>query len=767
MKVKCQNSCLFLQFLKIHLLGLPSHLLFRYLPWITSIFWVSAWFYRPGLVAEPIPDEVSSAGVVAESVARASRTFGDIEIDGHLNEPGWQDATPIGKFVQIEPAAGQPMTQPTEVRILFDDSKIYFGLTCIDSEMSLLVANKMRRDSQLYDNDNVFILLDTYNDGRSGFFFRVNPLGAIEDVAIMDSGDSRNENWDAVWECCTSVNPNDWTAEIAIPFSQLRFDKKGEMTWGLNVGRSIRRLNEEGSWAPVPATYGWEARYRTAHLGRLTGLDSIASILAKQRNLEFLPYFLSGLSRASGNSDTVFDIGMDLKFGLASNLTSDLTINTDFAQVEADQEEVNLTRFSLFFPEKRPFFLEGAGLFDFGIPRTSYRRPPPLLLFYSRRIGLVGSSAIPVLGGGKVTGKVGPYGVGLLNVLTDKLQTPEDGRVGRTNYSVLRLKRDILTGSSVGLIAINKQDSDAYHRAGGLDFIFNSSDVFTLRGLWARTFNQEFQDRNNAWYLGGRWRKENYRLVGSYIDIGQQFSPEVGYVRRQGVRQIRLETRYTPFLNKFGLRRIWAGPELDLILKPDIEDQLETLDVALVNWFELESGGWFNFQVHRTQEQLVEDFEIRPEVLIPVGKYRFNSMRFSISTDDSKVISGRFGANFGQFYDGTRRGFSLRTDFRPNSRFSLEPRYEFNRIRLPLDTFNANLIGVRSTYAFSTNLFVKLFTQWVNEDNMLSANLLLNYIYQPGSDFYIVINQNYDTGDGQDKRTDTTVLAKMTYWWNP
>ena len=250
-------------------------------------------------MAEPMPDEVSSAGVMAESVARASRAFGDIEIDGHLNEPDWQDTTPIGKFVQIEPAAGQPMTQPTEVRILFDDSKIYFGLTCIDSEMSLLVANKMRRDSQLYDNDNVFILLDTYNDGRSGFFFRVNPLGAIEDVAIMDSGDSRNENWDAVWECSTSINPKDWTAEIAIPFSQLRFDKKGEMTWGLNVGRSIRRLNEEGSWAPVPATYGWEARYRTAHLGRLTGLDSIVSILAKQRNLEFLPRH-HAVSLASG-----------------------------------------------------------------------------------------------------------------------------------------------------------------------------------------------------------------------------------------------------------------------------------------------------------------------------------------------------------------------------------------------------------------------------------------------------------------------------------
>ncbi|MCH8293930.1 carbohydrate binding family 9 domain-containing protein [Candidatus Poribacteria bacterium] len=707
---------------------------------------------------------------IMELQAEAYRTFQSIEIDGELSEPDWQNAKPIGHFVQYEPDEGKPATQPTEVRILYNDKHIYFGITCFDTDLSKLVANEMRRDAGLYDNDNVFVLLDTYNDRRSGFFFRVNPLGAMEDAAVTDNGDSQNEDWDAVWNCRTQINHDNWTAEIAIPFSQLRFNRSDDMTWGLNVGRTIRRNQEEGTWAPVSGAYSWRARYRTANIGSLTGLKGISP----SRNLELLPYLLPGVSRTKeeddNDTDGVFDIGLDVKYGLTSNLTADLTFNTDFAQVEADQEQVNLTRFSLFFPEKRPFFLEGAGLFDFGIPRTSFRRPPPLLLFYSRRIGIEEGYAVPIVTGGKITGKLGSYGVGLLNVFADEFHVAGDEEndpvdVPRTNYSVLRVKRDILSSSSIGVIAINKQNADTYNRAGGLDFVYRPADNLNVRGVWARTFGEDMSGRNSAWYLGSNWQKSNFRLVGSYMEIGENFNPEVGFVRRTGIRQFRGETRFTPFINKLGIRRIWTGPEFDIVLNED--NDLETRNITLSNWFEFERGGWISFQAQRTFERLDEEFEIRDEFIIPVGEYHFNSFRTSISTDDSKKISARVGANFGDFFNGERRGFDVGIDFRPNGRFSLEPRFQFNRVTLPDGSFNASIFGARMGYSFSTALFAKLFAQWNSDSDVVSTNFLLNYIYRPGSDFFLVFNQIYDNSGAKTELTDSTFVAKMTYWWNP
>ena len=713
------------------------------------------------LIVEANPDAI-------EYKAEAYRTFQAIEIDGDLTEPDWQNAKRIGQFVQMEPDEGKPMTEATEVRILYDDKNIYFGFTCFDSDISKVAANEMRRDGNLWDNDNVFVLLDTYNDQRSGFFFRVNPLGAMEDVAIMDNGDSRNENWDAVWDCRTKENEKYWTAEIGIPFSQLRFDRGDVMTWGMNMGRSLMRNQEEGMWAPVSRAHGWQARYRTANIGRLVGLKGIAP----SRNLELLPYVLPGVSRIEAEDDTngEFDLGLDIKYGLTSNLTADLTFNTDFAQVEADEEQVNLTRFSLFFPEKRPFFLEGAGLFDFGIPRTSFRRPPPLLLFYSRRIGLAEGHAVPIITGGKITGKVGPYGIGLLNVFTNEFHadaTDSEDEVDepRTNYSVLRMRRDLFSGSTVGLIAINKQDADTYNRAGGFDVAYRPADNVNFRGLWARTFEEDISTQRDALYFGGDWRNENLRLEGSYIDIGENFHPEVGFVRRQDVRRFRGEMRFTPMLSKFGIRQIWAGPEFDFILNRD--NELATREFTYMNWFELEGGGWFGFQAQRTFERLDEDFEIRDDITIPVDEYHFNSFRVSINTDDSKMVSLQLGTNFGGFFDGERVGFDIGPDFKPNGHFSLEPRFQFNRVTLPAGSFNASIFGTRVSYSFSTRFFTKLFAQWNSDDKVVSANFLLNYIYRPGSDFYLVFNQTYDSSDSGTGLEETTFVGKMTYWWNP
>ncbi|MCY3741798.1 MAG: DUF5916 domain-containing protein [Candidatus Poribacteria bacterium] len=725
-------------------------------------------------------------GVHAETEAlqaEAYRTYESVEIDGELTESDWQNATPIRQFIQFEPDAGASLTEATEVRILYDERHIYFGFVCSEPDRSKIVANKMRRDAMMWDQDNVFVLLDTYNDRRSGFFFRVNPLGAREDVALMDSGDSRNENWNAVWDARAKINGDNWTTEIAIPFSQLRFKDEETLTWGLNLGRTIQKNQEEGTWAPVPAAYTFLARYRTTNLGTLTGLSGIS----QRRNIEFLPYLLPGVARTEEGTVGVLDFGADMKVSVTSNLTADLTVNTDFAQVEADREQANLTRFSLFFPEKRQFFLEGAGLLDFGIPRTSFNAPPPLLLFYSRRIGIEAGHAIPILAGGKVTGKVGGFGVGLLNVLTDKYaadatEDAEAVNVDRTNYSVLRIKRDLFTGSSLGMIAINKQGPEAHNRATGVDFIYRPTGEMNFRGLWARTFDpdgmqndpvntQERSANTNALYFGGNWQSSVARVNASYTDIGEDFNPEVGYVYRTGSRWFRGELRGTPYLHWYGLRRMWIGPELDIVLNS--ENQLETRTFIWSTWLELETNGWGGIRIYRNFENLIDDFEIREGITIPRGKYSYNNYSLMLNAE-GKVFNGRFGFNVGDFYNGTRRGFDLRLDLRFGGRFSLEPRYEFNRVTLPQDgkpdkqvSFDTNVFGGRVVYSFSTDLFTKFYVQWNSDRNLVTTNFLVNYIYRPGSDFYFVFNQTYGTDSITSGLLDTTVVGKVTYWWNP
>ena len=700
----------------------------------------------------------------------AHRMSEEIKVDGVLDEPVWQSVEPIRQLYQIQPDQGELATEQSEVRILYDDKKLYFGFIFFDSEMDKIVANDMRRDSSgLRSNDYGFLLLDTYNDRRNAVFFRFTPVGGMEDTAVSNSGGSLNTSWDIVWECRCKINEDNWTVEIAIPFSQLRFEKSEVMSWGLNFGREIARKREIAAWHEAPKTYGGLAKYRTAYFGTLEGLEGISP----SRHLELLPYILPGASYESATEETeaVFDAGLDLKYGVTPNLTADLTFNTDFAQVEADQEQVNLTRFSLFFPEQRPFFLEGASIFDVGIPRPSFRRPPPLLLFYSRRIGLAEGRAIPILSGGKMTGKIGPYGIGILNVFTNKFEdeetdVPEEDMFSepRTNYSVVRVNRDILKGSTIGGIVINKQDADAYNRTAGLDFSYRPTREINIDGLWSRTFETDVSGNSNAFFIGGDWRTNLFRLNSSYTDIGEDYNPEVGFVQRTDIRRFRGGGSYTPWPNKFGVREIQIGPEIDLALTQ--ENELETQEITFETQFEFETGDDIGFEVKNTTEHLDVGFYLQGEE-IPADDYNFTAFQLSMRTSSSRMIGARMQVEFGEFYSGTRRGFSIDATARPNAKLSIEPFIEFNRITLPNEEFDANAFGGRVSYSFSTILFTKLFTQWSTDRDVFSANFLVNYIYRPGSDFYLVFDQSYDTRDGGIKLLGWTVVGKMTYWWNP
>ena len=698
----------------------------------------------------------------------AHRTSEEIKVDGVFDEPVWQSVEPIRQLYQIQPDQGKPATEASEVRILYDDKKLYFGFIFYD-EMDKIVANDMRRDSPgLRSNDYGFLLLDTYNDRRNAVFFRFTPVGGMEDTAVSNSGGSLNTSWDIVWECRCRINEDHWTAEIAIPFSQLRFERSEVMNWGINFGREIARKREIDAWNEAPKTYGGLAKYRTAYFGTLEGLEGITP----SRHLELLPYVLPGASYGSSVEETegVFEAGVDFKYGVTPNLTADLTVNTDFAQVEADQEQVNLTRFSLFFPEQRPFFLEGASIFDVGIPRPSFRRPPPLLLFYSRRIGLAGGRAIPILGGGKMTGKIGPYGIGILNVFTDKYEKDVPGphpenvfREPRTNYSVMRVNRDILKGSTVGGILINKQDADAYNRTAGLDFSYRPTREINIQGLWAQTFESAITVNSYAFFIGGDWRTNLFRLDASYTDIGEDFNPEVGYIQRRDVRRFRGDASYTPWPDKFGIREIQIGPEVDIVLTQ--ANELETQEITFDTQFEFDTGDDIGFEVKNTVENLDVGFHLQGQE-IPDGDYNFTSFQVSGRTSSSRMIAAQLQVEFGEFYSGTRRGFLIDATARPTARLSIEPFIEFNRITLLGEEFDANAFGGRVGYSFSTLLFAKLFSQWSTDRDILSANVLVNYIYRPGSDIYFVFDQSYDTRDGGVKLLGWTVLGKMTYWWN-
>ena len=701
----------------------------------------------------------------------AHRTSEEIKVDGVFDEPVWQTVEPIRQLYQIQPDQGEPATEDSEVRILYDDKKLYFGFIFYD-EMDKIVANDMRRDSPgLRSNDYGFLLLDTYNDRRNAVFFRFTPVGGIEDTAVSNSGGSLNTSWDIVWECRCRINEDHWTAEIAIPFSQLRFERRDVMNWGLNFGREIARKQEIDAWNEAPKTYGGLAKYRTAYFGTLEGIEGITP----SRHLELLPYVLPGASYDSSTEETegVFEAGVDLKYGVTPNLTADLTFNTDFAQVEADQEQVNLTRFSLFFPEQRPFFLEGASIFDVGIPRPSFRRPPPLLLFYSRRIGLAGGRAIPILGGGKMTGKIGPYGIGILNVFTDKYEKDMPGvspenifSEPRTNYSVARVNRDILKGSTVGGILINKQDADASNSTAGLDFSYRPTREINIQGLFSRTledFEVDFARNSNAFFIGGDWRTNLFRLDASYTDIGEDFNPEVGYIQRTGVRRFRGDASYTPWPDEFGIREIQIGPEVDIVLTQ--ENELETQEITFDTQFEFQTGDDIGFEVKNTIENLDVGFNLQGQE-IPDGDYNFTSFQVSGRTSSSRMIAAQVQVEFGEFYSGTRRGFLIDAIARPTAQLSIEPFIEFNRITLLGEEFDANAFGGRVGYSFSTTLFAKLFSQWSTDRDILSANVLVNYIYRPGSDIYLVFDQSYDTRDGGVKLLGWTVLGKITYWWN-
>jgi hypothetical protein len=667
-----------------------------------------------------------------------------------------------------------PATENTVVRILYDKDKIYFGFECFDSKPELGVANNMRRDSEIFGDDNIQILLDTFNDRQTGVMFFVNSLGAKRDLLLSNEGRTSNEDWDCIWEVRCTRHDKGWTAEIAIPFSQLRFKETEEIRWGINLARFVARKNEDaalmvGRWYSSP-----RVRYWTSYLGILEGLKSIRP----KRLFQVKPYILPGTSRDYLESNSVesqsFESGLDLRYGITPNLTLDMSFNTDFAQVEGDQEQVNLTQFSLFFPEKREFFLESAALFDFGeaAERRGGDDKPPTLLFYSRRIGLEDGQPVPIVLGSKLSGKAGRTSIGALNVLTNSEESRDDVQIPRTNFSVIRIKQDVLERSNFGLIVVNKQKNqngqnwDQYNRAGGFDFSFSPTHELNIQGFYARTWDSNIGATDDASFGRIDYTGSKYSARMTYLNIEDQFIPEVGFVNRRrgldGFRRYEGQAYILPRPGFWNIRSTRIGPEVQVIT--DQQNNLHFWSAEFDISTQFNSSDRLGLSLKQTYDKVIEAFQPskRKNIDIPVGEYTSTTISIGPRTSRARKlqIEGNFEA--GTYFTGNRYTLELESAFRPSGRFSMETVYNFNWIRLPEGNMNVQTLSNRLLYSFTTDFFIKLFSQWNNDKELVSVNFLLNYRFRPGSDLFFVYDHGFNT-ENELFQTNRAILIKLSY----
>lgn len=684
--------------------------------------------------------------------ARAARTTERIVIDGLLDEPAWQATDSIGGFIQSQPDAGYSATEPTVVRILYDDHALYIAAHCFDSDVSQLVVQTLEKDfpgQSTRDADIFSLTLDTFYDRKNSFIYLINPYGAVRDGQTFDDSRDVNFAWDGVSEVRTRIHDWGWSLEMAIPWTTLRFDPaRAEQIWGVNFLRRVRRKNEDSYWAPQDRR---DPVHRMSKAGTLTGMVE----LRPGRNLSITPYAASGRSSGSlvapAESGTTYTVGGDLKYGLTPQLTLDLTYNTDFSQVEVDQEQVNLTRFSLFFPEKRDFFVENSGVFTFGdISEREYRMGASLrdfTLFHSRRIGLSGGRPVPILGGGRLTGRAGGFEVGLLNMQTDATVA-----VPGENFTVARARRSLAEGADVGVIFVNRQATGVaggqYNRSYGADFSARAWSNLIISSYVAATDASavEGDDGRRAAGTGGEntaariavgWRDRLWDATAFIKHVGESFNPGVGYIRRTGMRHAYATLGVHPQRPLPFLQEINPYLELDYITSPS--SVLETRNGTLGMDVQFPGGSTLNVTASDRFERLYEPFSVGGEGVVPVGDFAFREGSLRYHSDPARALSGDVRLTGGGFFHGTRASLGAGALWRPSYRLAFDVSVDHNDISLPRESFTADVLGARIRYAHSTKLFGSAFVQYNAAVEQMVANVRLNFIHAPLSDLFLVV----------------------------
>jgi hypothetical protein len=694
------------------------------------------------------------------------------KIDGVLKDDEWTLAPVTGGFYQREPHPGAPSTERTEFRILYDDRRIYIGIWAFDSNPKGIHASERKRDSALTKGDRVAVVIDTFNDRRNGFYFATNPLGAEKDAQYTDNARVRNNDWNAVWACRTSIDGEGWYVEMAIPLSQLRFARAvGESTWGLNVARSIIRKNEETYWVPYPRVQAANGFAYLSNAGLLQGLRD----LTRRRRLEFVPFAAPQFGRDYVSNTSTSDkdrFGFDARVGLTDALMADLTYHTDFAQVEADQEVVNVTRFSLFFPEKRQFFTESAGLFNYGKPgvETGDFGPGLLPLFYSRQIGLYDGREVPIIAGARVTGRAGPYSVGLMNIETDRTSVPSGlamVEVPRANYTVMRVKRNIFAQSTAGAIFLNRQGGTGadYNRTAGVDLNLVLSPAARLTGLLGKTFTPGVSSKDWAAAVDFAYLVDRYNYDLTYLDVGEFFNGEMGYIKRVDTRNPRIKGAWTPRPKWAGVRQVSLGGLVDAYFTHDGVRESRTADAQFGVTFN--DTSLLAVDAIRDDDLLTSPFRLGNGV-VPAGQHAWSTGRMTYTSSPRRRVTGSGYLESGGYYDGTKTTWNGALSVLASARWLVDVAYNRNRITLPAASdFVTNTVSTRVSYSFSPTLFVKGFVQYNDARKQASLNLLLWSIYRPGSDFYLVYNEGWITGVPGPHVLATrnrSLSIKLTYW---
>lgn len=692
-----------------------------------------------GEPAAGFPIDVESA---PRPEARAVRTTGPIVIDGVPDEAAWDEAEVITGFVQALPRAGWPATEATMVRVLYDEYRLYISAVCFESDVDGIIVPSLEQDYETHDSDMFGVTIDTYLDRRNAFMFLVNPGGAIKDGQVFDNSRNYNIPWEGVMELRTQIGDSAWTVEMAIPFTTLRFEPvAGEQSWGFQFSRRIRRKNEEAYWAPLDRR---ELIHKMSRAGTISGFQG----LRPGRNVSLKPYV--SVSRASGSVESAgtggggLDAGMDLKWGVTPRLTFDGTLRTDFSQVEVDQERVNLTRFSLFFPEKRDFFLENAGTFAFGdVTERNVRMGSSLrdfTLFHSRRIGLDGlGRPIPIFGGARLTGQAGSWGIGVLD-----MQTESELGLPAENFAVARLRRNVGGNSDVGAILVNRQTTDgsgSFNRSFGVD-----ANLHLLRYLVVNSYLAGTRDHERGSDWAGRvsaaWRDRLWDASAFVKRVGVDFEPGVGFVRRGGTREgyVTLGAHPRPALP--WVQELNPYGETSYVTDPD--GGLLTRDVAVGLGIDFLDASTLTASFTDRLEHLEEDFVVRPGAVVGVGDYRFHEWTVRYASNTGRALSVTTGLTTGGFFDGDRRSVELGALWRLTRQVALDFFGEHNRVELPDTAFSADVVGGRATYAFSTRLFASAFVQYNAVVDELVSNVRLNFIHAPLSDLFLVYTERRD-----------------------
>ncbi len=698
---------------------------------------------------------------------RAHKINSDIQLDGLLTETHWQEAEATSDLRQIQPREGEPATEKTEVRVLYDHDNLYVGVICYDAKPDKIVAQKLQRDSGLGDDDMFAIVLDTYHDHRNAYLFATNPNGVEEDGQVVDSAFDVNLDWDGVWEVEAKIHEQGWSAEFKIPLWNLKFKSLPEQSWGINFTRIIKRKTEQVNWASWSRDNGGFLRISRA--GDLLDLQE----LKQGFNLQIKPFTLGKSTRdrlleVNPLRDEKLDAGLDVKYGLTSNLTLDLTANTDFAQVEADVAQINLTRYSLFFPEKREFFLESASTFEFGEP--GFFGPPSMLLFFSRRIGIENDSTMapiimPIIAGGRLTGKMGRFNVGVLDILTDK----ENG-LPRSHFSVARVSRDIFQRSKIGMIFTNRADiGQINRRAYGVDADLWLSNPMVFQAFYAQTDTSGIGRTSHSWKLALDFTKDHWGWFAGQTVIDKNFDPAAGFVLRSDIRRTFATFRVSPQPNGRFLRRTDIRQSLTHIKK--VGGRLQDWDYRLIFQNELASGDYLNINYGRIFERLEQPFPLSDTIKIPIGDYKNHSVSADFQSSAKRKFTGVANILWRDFYAGELFNWGGGLGYSPNPHLSFGLNYDRNEVDLPQGQLDTDLFALRLNLAFNTRLFFNTLLQYNSEKNELSSNLRLNFIHSPGSDLFIVYNESRgrfgeDFGDGLPAR-NREFIVKFTRLLKP